>query len=755
MLSMINNFFKRNKKILTLTVFWVFLYFIFGDLSFAAEDDLLKSDWSFTDKWAETITTVFSSINMLITFLLTIMTYLSSLFLSFEWYSWTIFWLNDKFKEIWILVSNLVYFIFAFILIFIAFMNIIGRWWEKYELKKALPKMAIGILIVPFSWFFVNFILSVVSILSIAALNLPENSFPDKENSLNNIKIPKYCTIDVSSTNEWKYIICSTDDKYPKPVEDNDKETSLSLLFWKDRIFWTISFYIHGLIWIDELPDAIAVCSTDNDTSGCINTITDLVIKLVADFLFVFLYAILIIALWVVLMVRWIYMWIYLMLSPLFWLMYFFDKSWGGWEFFDKFNIKQFFSLAMVPVYTMLALSFGMLFVYVIWDWMIKDIDDTYDGSKVMNDNSITVWWEFELTVTWSVINTNSINKIFADGKDVWISIIWWLILQIFGITFLWLALMAALRSSEVTKAIVEPLHAFGGQVGGMLKTAPQYIPIFPGGQSMKSIQNIWTKASWYRETLTAEKWNKFAEKYGLFGADQFTSSMRTNIWRANWVITWSEVKNLIEKSFRDMWGDDTKMERAEFKELLDVLAKSDVVSPNFKNTMKKFEWQTTLSKDNVVEALKDLESNTIDLDLNGGAFNWDWITIPNLISFIKDWKKVYGSPSTNPTTINWIDGTGKLKYGSYDAQISTNNESWKTVIDNDSIKKIAEAISIWFIWDDLVSWLKKLSINSDDIDTELSKTLQYLKKDNEWKIVFVSDWWQDSVNLDEIKNPN
>ena len=42
-----------------------------------------------------------------------------------EWINGSIFGLDKYFKDVWILVSNVVYFVFAFVLIWIAFMNII------------------------------------------------------------------------------------------------------------------------------------------------------------------------------------------------------------------------------------------------------------------------------------------------------------------------------------------------------------------------------------------------------------------------------------------------------------------------------------------------------------------------------------------------------------------------------------------------------------------------------------------------------
>jgi len=51
--------------------------------------------------------------------------------------------MDDLLKRIWILVSNLVYFIFAILFIWVALMNIIGRDGENYKLKQAIPKFIV------------------------------------------------------------------------------------------------------------------------------------------------------------------------------------------------------------------------------------------------------------------------------------------------------------------------------------------------------------------------------------------------------------------------------------------------------------------------------------------------------------------------------------------------------------------------------------------------------------------------------------
>jgi hypothetical protein len=53
---------------------------------------------------------------------------------------------------------------------------------------------------VPFSWFLVQFILSISSILTITMLNLPFDTFEEFENKMTNIKIPQNCYLNLGST---------------------------------------------------------------------------------------------------------------------------------------------------------------------------------------------------------------------------------------------------------------------------------------------------------------------------------------------------------------------------------------------------------------------------------------------------------------------------------------------------------------------------------------------------------------------------
>lgn len=495
----------QNKKILLLVLLGTFLYLFLADTSFAVDQAKTFEETKTKIAW------VVQFISTVIAVFLALITYLVTMFLSPEWINGSLFWLNSVFKSIWILVSNLVYLIFAFILIWIAFMNIIWKWWDKYQLKQALPKFIVGILIVPFSWFLVNFILSLSSVLTISALNLPFDSFPTYATKMQGVSIPTSC--EFNPDNLWKSTGPTDLNKILKCKPDESKKL-IDLInsdkSW-DSIFWIIAVYTYWILSLENFDylNASYIWKVEN--------MVQLVVKLVFDFLFIVVYAILMIALWLVLMTRWIYLWIYMMMSPIFGLMYFFDKSeWWSW-FFEKFNLKQFISLAFVPVFSMLALSFWLLFIYVVWNWMTEWPSASTPESNISIDKNTFKINDVSFTLSWSASSEQNITEFF---KTIWTNsanatlwVVGTLILKIFGIVVLWWAMMAALRTNEITKAVIEPLYQFWTKVWEMAKASPQYLPVF-GGQSMSSLSTAAWVVSNTISSKQAEKGNKLAEKF-------------------------------------------------------------------------------------------------------------------------------------------------------------------------------------------------------------------------------------------------
>jgi len=411
-LEKISNFFVKNrKKIFFYSLFAVFIFIALHDVSFAVNEggsQVTQSSATETDKWVKIWNWIIASL----TTLLGILTYFVTLLLDPDFVSWKLFEINTKLHDLWILVSNIVYFIFAFILIWIAFMNIIWKW-DKWELKQALPKFIIWVLIVPFSWFFVSLIVSLANILTFAALSLPSNTFPDYNQSLNKIYIPEVCTINLEQW-DWK-------------ASNNNKQESSSVKEWincenpsgwswytlseltLDSSFWLISSYTYWLLKVDKL-DSVDWWAIVNG----LKTVEDLIVYLLFSWVFILAYSILIIALAIVLVVRVIWLWIYMALSPLFWLAYFFWKD-SNSEIFKKINITEFIALAMVPVYTTLALSFWFLFLSLTMNWISGELDEKAKskGDIINNDKFIINW-------SWITIKFNN------GEKEVKLNVKWW-----------------------------------------------------------------------------------------------------------------------------------------------------------------------------------------------------------------------------------------------------------------------------------------------------------------------------------------
>jgi hypothetical protein len=84
--------------------------------------------------------------------------FLASWLMSPDWTSGDLFQLRPIIHNLWIMVSNVTYFIYAILLIFIALATIFNS--QNYGYKVLLPKLALGIILVPLTWWFVQFIIS-------------------------------------------------------------------------------------------------------------------------------------------------------------------------------------------------------------------------------------------------------------------------------------------------------------------------------------------------------------------------------------------------------------------------------------------------------------------------------------------------------------------------------------------------------------------------------------------------------------------
>jgi hypothetical protein len=95
----------------------------------------------------------------------------ASWLMSPDWTSGDLFGLREPMHKMWIIVSNIVYFIYAILLIIIALATIFGK--ESFSYKTMLPKLALGILMVPFTWWFVQWTISLSAIVTASVVSIP------------------------------------------------------------------------------------------------------------------------------------------------------------------------------------------------------------------------------------------------------------------------------------------------------------------------------------------------------------------------------------------------------------------------------------------------------------------------------------------------------------------------------------------------------------------------------------------------------
>lgn len=599
-LDKISNFYYKNRKNILYVLMFLFIFTVFTDLSFAGDPVEVGKEWA--TQAGKTESNIFfdalNQLNKIISALLWMLTFLVWLFLYPAWTNWSFIWLVEPLKTMWIMVSNIVYFIFAFIFIWIAFMNIIWKE-DNYQLKQAIPKFIVWVLIVPFSWFFVQFVISLSWILTVWVLSLPYDTFK--------------WTDFFSEANLKKIEICSnfTITKDKTSCEKATK-TLYDVLDWKnsESLFWIMSFYTYAVMWVENWWKLFQW------EVKTFNGLVDLWVKAVVDIIFVIIYLLLMIALFLALFVRWVMLWWYAMFSPVFWLLYFFWKWWEwAWSWSTKhFNIKEFVKLAMVPVLVAWALAFWLVFIFIAWHWLTIDWKNQITNIIKIEENwNKLTFWEF-WSITWSWSKSDSairgVSKLVAWFQ--WS--IWTTLLQIFWLWILWMAVMAALKSSAITESVVEPISSFGNSVWELIKKAPTYAPIIPWpGGSMMSVS--WLSQAWSNVTTAmqqASRWSwdafeKAAKKaFGLIDNDASLISKRA---KEKWDLSWNN--DLLRKDFNEvLW----KFDYVKAKE--DSNLRSQIIDYH-----KKVHWIEVAASD--FNRIEDLAKKI----WNSWKFQWAWLS--------------------------------------------------------------------------------------------------------------------------------
>lgn len=694
-LEKIKEFILKNKKtILIITLF--FLFFI-PDISFAA--DAIKKDWGGFMK-------IINAILAWIALFLWLITQFISWFMSPEWTNGQFIWIDTNLKTLWIMVSNIVYTIFAILLIWIAFMNVLWKWWD-WELKQALPKFIGWVLIVPFSWFIVNAILSISAILMTSMITLPYESFPKDFAVANDIELCSHIIV-----RTWKLDI-------EEAVKCKDwAKTTIAAIFKNWQSLWSI-IWIYTY-WILRVNIDWKFYTWDLKT---VKNIMELWIKWVIDLLVVLVFFVLMIALMLALFIRWVYIWIFLVISPLFGLMFFFwdDKM---WESLKKFSLKEFISLALMPVYVWAALSFWLLFILVAWSWLSwKQEWDT-----IIKDNKVKFWeftFEFQGAIGWSSDETvQPMIEALIWTKNA----IWYLIIQLLWIAVLWIAVIAALNKSSLTREIVKPFESFWQSIGSLAMKAPTYAPILPGGMSAQGLSTFWSNVNQHYLSKAQKSWSDLSS--GIFGELNSWRKAAETMKRDYSSTLWSnKKKDIIDKTLPELRKASTK---EDFEYLIKVMVEKGILKESaIKNDKIKYGVDiTTMWKALYTEMKSDVQS------IYGRRDN-------NVINSINSNNTAASNPSDSaiPTlpegvTKNTSNKELLVKNDSYNVKINTSDD-WKVDFSTNTLKDLAKIITKSKNSEDLYNY-----IASNNNDSSKIKELKKLFKETSW-----NDAYEELIN--------
>lgn len=133
----------------------------------------------------------------IVTFIASPAIMLAGWLMSPDWTSGDLFGLRTIMHSLWVTVSNILYFVYAVLLIIIALATMFNQ--EKFGYKVMLPKLALGIIMVPFTWWFVQWTISLASVVTASVISIPMETIAADNGWWNSQIIPTKIVYDNSS----------------------------------------------------------------------------------------------------------------------------------------------------------------------------------------------------------------------------------------------------------------------------------------------------------------------------------------------------------------------------------------------------------------------------------------------------------------------------------------------------------------------------------------------------------------------------
>lgn len=624
-----------------------------------------------------------------------------------DWTSGDLFKIRPILHDLWVLVSNITYFIYALLLIFIALATIFNS--QNYGYKKLLPRLALGIVLVPLTWWFVQFIISLSTIVTASVMNMPTDV------------MDKYFTANSSPDTWWNTDSIPTEYQfYTDPAvlvawaetqyANNSTLTSpKKILTDASGIYGSLLIYGNGLFKFNEIKKL-------STTTDVMKSIWWLINKGILGVVMFIVFWFLVIALIFMLMMRAIKLWFYAIFSPLLTLRYVIgDGIFGGKEGADSFELKEFIWLAFVPALVGLALSFGIVIIALLQSANIGSNNLPCDaaamqpggaGCQIMGimgspNNHITKKVEirsmedgdYNITVTEVVFGGISFKyygsyitdvneyaasaSAYSSALSVTGSVFGTLIIDIIALIFLWAWFMAAKNVSKVAKAAFAPFESIGNKFGKMAMEIPKYTPIpGTGWWSLKAaektidLQESRIRQQW-EENSDVVIWKAFPHLMKWVIKPAELAKLDEAV-RSNNASTSEGMKKILETRARvEASWDQNKVNYSSVgersaevfksnKAVLDKeLSKSGILGHDAEIVAKY------LQKEQLSDAERAKAYQIIQQKFNGSGTSWaSWTTTASWFSA----GRITGSDSVN-ITLNWW------------VPITIKNEAWKDTI--------------------------------------------------------------------------
>lgn len=474
------------------------------DSTFAQENPTQTND-SYKN-FQETMNKWIWIINVIIwvfTAMLTPLIMLSSWLMSPDWTSGDLFNLRGPMHNLWKVVSNIIYFVYAVLLIIVAIGTIFQN--KNFSYKTMLPRILLGLILVPFTWWFVQLTISLSTNITASVLTIPKEAVEKLEENKwkqgwyeENI-IPKEIDLKTyfGSGSEWNKIDCSKNPWNCISVKWMFKESG-----W---IYGSMLVYAYGIFKLHKLKDIDTQSNID-----VIENVMDLMTSGIINSIMFLIFGILMLALLSILFVRAFWMWIYAIFSPLFTFNF---AMWWSWWKVDTIDIKDFISTAFAPAIIWFVLWFGIIVIAAV-QWALSETNRKADPITLLpNSTCYNLFWimgeeNFIYTCETETGKTNSQGQ-KTYTRTSWVkfagiifkhswsqdhqqidpksnipaigSIFWNMIIQFIALAFVWLAFMAGVKWNKILWKAVAPFEKITQEVkwiwGAMAGWMP--VPVF------------------------------------------------------------------------------------------------------------------------------------------------------------------------------------------------------------------------------------------------------------------------------------